>query len=137
MKNLREILDLRHRKALRIGILILTTLLITSASALVYASMIYEKALDVGNTSGVPNGSSSTAPTGVNFLLATILILALLAFVVGLSIFGFLREARKHVRNPSGRQGSLPTSPGSTPPREEEWEESPRKEEESSASASG
>ena|SRR5437660_498017 len=137
MKNLREILDLRHKKALRIGILILTTLLITSASALVYASMIYEKALDVGNTSGVPNGSSSTAPTGVNFLLAIILILALLAFVVSLSIFGFLREARKHIRNPSARDGSLPTGLGSTPPREKEWEESPRKEEESSTTSSG
>ena len=132
MKNFRDVFDGMHKISPRLGLLLLSALFISSATALVYDRMIYEKPLNVGNAV-----SGSTAPTGVNFLLATILILALLAFVVGLSIFGFLREARKHVRNPSGRQGSLPTSPGSTPPREEEWEESPRKEEESSASASG
>ncbi len=39
MKNIREIFDLRHRKALRIGVLLLSTLLITSASALVFYNL--------------------------------------------------------------------------------------------------
>ncbi len=39
MKSIREIFDLRHRKALRIGVLVLSTLLIGSASALTYYSL--------------------------------------------------------------------------------------------------
>jgi len=39
MKSFKEIFDLRHRKALRIGVLALFTLLITSASALTYYSL--------------------------------------------------------------------------------------------------
>ncbi len=39
MKSIREIFDLRHRKALRIGVLLLSTLLITSASALVFYNL--------------------------------------------------------------------------------------------------
>ena len=71
---------------------------------------------------------------GISFSPATIFVLAVSAFVISLSVFGFLREARKHIRNSSGRRGSLPTGLGSAPPGEEEWEESPRKEEESAAS---
>ncbi len=135
--------ELRRKKTLRIGLLILTTLLITSASALVYASMVYEKALDVGNTSGVTTGSGSTASAGVSFTSATIVILAVAALVVGLSMFGFLREASKHVSNAPGGRGSLPTGPVSMSPatpgigsplqlssmQGEEWEESPTKDE--------
>src|SRR5438132_9356890 len=71
---------------------------------------------------------------GISFSPAAIFVLAVSAFVISLSVFGFLREARKHIRNSSGRRGSLPTGLGSAPPGEEEWEESPRKEEESAAS---
>ncbi len=39
MKNIREVLDLKHKKYLRLGVLLLSTLLITSASALVYYSI--------------------------------------------------------------------------------------------------
>src|SRR2546427_498698 len=74
---------------------------------------------------------------GASFSPATIFVLAVSGFVISLSVFGFLREAHKHIRNPSGRRGSLPIGPGSAPPGEEEWEEAPRKEEESSASSSG
>ncbi len=37
MKNIRGILDLKHKKSLRLGLLLLSTLFIISASALVYA----------------------------------------------------------------------------------------------------
>jgi hypothetical protein len=151
MKNQREILDLRRKKALRIGILILTTLLITSASALVYASMVYEKALDVGNMNGVNTGTGSTPSTGVSFAPATIVMLAVSALIVGLSMFVFLRKASKRINNALGGRGSSPRGPVSVslevpgiglpshPPSTggEEWEESPRKEKESSASSSG
>ncbi len=129
MKGFRDIFDRRHKKSPRLGLLLLSALFISSATALVYDRMIYEKPLNVGNAV-----SGSTAPTGVSFSPATIFVLAVSAFVISLSIFGFLREARKHIRDSSGGRGSLPTGRGSTPPGEEEWEESPRKEEESSAS---
>ena len=143
MKNIRDILDLKHKKSLRLGLLLLSTLFIISASALVYASMIYEKALDVGNTSGVPTGSGSTASAEVSFTPATIMMLAGAALVVGLSMFGFLREASKHISNVPGGRGSSPTGPVSMSPgapgiglplhlpsmQGEEWEESPTKEE--------
>ena len=126
MKSFRDIFDRTHKKFPRLGLLLLSALFISSATALVYDRMIYEKPLNVGNV--------ASAPTGVSFSPATIFVLAVSAFVISLSVFGFLREARKHIRNPSGRRGSLPTGLGSAPPGAEEWEESPRKEEESSAS---
>src|SRR5207249_8588220 len=129
MKSLRDIFDRRHKKSPRLGLLLLSALFISSATALVYDRMIYEKPLNVGNA--LPG---STPPTGVSFPPATIFVLAVSAFVISLSMFGFLREAHKHIRNPSGKHGSLPTGLGSAPPGEEGWEESPRKEEETSAS---
>jgi len=74
---------------------------------------------------------SSFLGTGgeVSFTSTTILILALSAFVISLSIFGFLREARKHIRNSSGGRGSLPAGPVSMPSMqgEDDWEKSPKK----------
>jgi len=148
MTNLDGILDqLRHKKALRIGIVILTTLIIATASALVYASMIYEKALDVGNTGGVTTGSGSTASAEVSFTPAAIVMLTV-AGVVGLSMFGFLRRASKRINNAPGGRASSPMGPVSMSlevpgiglplnlpsTKREEWEES-RTREESSASS--
>src|SRR5207245_9878430 len=114
MTNPEEILDqLRHKKALRIGILILTTLIIATASALVYASMIYEKMLDVGNTSGVTAGSGSTASGGVSFTPVAMMTLTV-AGVVGISMSRFLRKASNSANNTLGRRGSLATRPIST-----------------------
>jgi hypothetical protein len=135
MKSFRDIFDWRHKVPLRWGLLLLSTLFISSATALVYDRVVYERPLNVGNA--VTTGSGSTTSTGVSFSPPTILVLAVSALVIGLSIFGFLREARKHVRNPSGGGGSLPTGLGSSPLEAEEWEESQRKDEESSASSSG
>src|SRR5712664_837040 len=129
MKSFRDIFDRRHNISPRLGLLLPSALVISSENALVYDRMIYEKPLHVGNPV-----SGSTAPTGVSFSPPTILILAVSVLVLGLSLFGFLREAHKHIRNSSGGRGSLPTGLGSAPPGDEEWEESPRKEEESSAS---
>jgi len=47
---------------------------------------------------------------------AAILTLSVLVFVASLSIFGFLREASKHIRNIPGGQGSTAAGPVPTPP---------------------
>jgi len=143
MKNSRGILDLKHKKSLRLGLLLVSTLLIIGASALVYARMIYEKALDVGNTGAVTTGSGSTGSAGAVFTPTAILMLVVAALIVGLSMFGFLRKASKHISNPPGERGSSPASPlsvslevpGISLPSHlpsmqgEEWEGPPRKEE--------
>jgi hypothetical protein len=131
MKNIRNILDLKHKKSIRLGLLLISTLLIISASALVYATMIYEKALDVGNTGGVTTASGSAASAEVTLIPAAMVMLAVAVVVVGLGVFGLLREASRHVSNVPGGRGApgiglplhLPSVPG------EEWEESPSKEE--------
>jgi len=110
MENIRDILDSKHKKSLRLGLLLLSTLFIVSASALVYAGILYERALDVGNTSGATTGSAST-PAEASFTPATIMMIAVAAFVIGLSVFGFLREASKHIGKVPGGQESSMTGP--------------------------
>src|SRR6058998_728793 len=113
MRSITDVLDLKHKKSLRLGLLLLSTLFIISASALVYARVIYEKALNVGNASGVTTGSGTTAPAGESFPPAIIVVLAFSAIVISISLFGFLREAIKH-KAPGGRELPL-TSPASIP----------------------
>ena len=146
-------MDLKRKKSLRLGLLLLSTLLIISASALVYARVIYERALDVRDTTGVTTGSGSTGSGDVSFTPASIMMLAVAALVISLSIFGFLRHASRHLGTPQGRRpspkGPMPTisevaggqvsmPPGvpgmglplPLPSRQgEDWEESPTKEE--------
>src|SRR5712664_1595925 len=117
MKNIREILNLIDKKSFRLGLLLLSTLVIISASAFVYAGMPYQRALNVGNSAG----------SEVSFTPATIMILLVSVIVAGLSLFSFRREASKQVSNAPRAGGSFPTEIKSS--REEEWEESPRKEE--------
>ena len=128
MEKMRDILDLKHKKTLRMGLLLLSTIIILSASTLAYARVVYERALDVGNVSGVATGSSSTTSAGINLELATMVVLAVLAFVIGLSVFVLLRKMPRHIRKTPGERGSSSTSPESASPREDEWEESPTKE---------
>ena len=133
MKSIRDLLgllDLKRRKSLRWGLLLLSTLLILTASALVYASMIYEKALRVDNTSGVTTGSGSTASAEVSFTPAAVMTLAVAGLVIGLSMLGFVREAAKNISKAPGGLVSSPTGPVSmSSVQEEEWEESPAKDE--------
>jgi len=142
MRSITDVLDLKHKKSLRLGLLLLSTLFIISASALVYARVIYEKALNVGNASGVTTGSGTTAPAGESFPPAIIVVLAFSAIVISISLFGFLRQAIKHISKADGGQESSLTSPASMPEgegmglslqlsskQEENWEESPRNQE--------
>src|SRR6266516_7785859 len=140
MRNISDILDLKHKKSLRLGLLLLSTLFIISASALVYARVSYENALNVGNESGVSTGSGTTAPAAESFPPAMIAVIVFSALVISISLFGFLREAIKHLSKAAGGRESALTSPGSMPEGEgvglssqpsskqgEDWEESPRK----------
>src|SRR2546425_9314099 len=121
MKNIRDFLkdvsDLIDKKPFRLGLLLVSTLVIISASVFVYAGIPYQRSLNVGNSAG-PEAS---------FTPATIMILLASVIVAGLSLFSFRREASKHVSNTPRVGGSFPTVFESS--REEEWEEAPRKEE--------
>jgi hypothetical protein len=74
---------------------------------------------------------SSFLGTGgeVSLSPATELILGVSASLIGLSMFGFLRETHLHIRNSPDRRGILSTSPVSLPSMqgEDDWEESPKK----------
>jgi len=137
MKNFRDIFDPRNEKSLRLGLLLLSAIFIGSTSILFYDGMISERPLNVGSGGVGTTASGSTARTVVSLSPPTIFILAVSAFIISLTMFAFLREARKHIRILSGKDGPLPTSLGSTPLGKEEWEEAPRKEEESPATQSG
>ncbi len=63
MKNIGELLDLKHKKSLRFGLLLLSTLLITSASALVYYSIV-ARTTATTSTAGVKFLTGSDTPAG-------------------------------------------------------------------------
>src|SRR5213083_3605072 len=111
MRNISDILDLKHKKSLRLGLLLLSTLFIISASALVYARVSYENALNVGNASGVTTGSGTTASAGESFPPAMIVVIAFSAIVIIISLFGVLREAIKHIRKATGGREASMTRP--------------------------
>jgi len=119
MKNIRDILNLLDKKSFRLGLLLFSTLVIISASAFVYAGMPYQRSLNVGNSAGPEAG----------FTPATIMILLVSVIVAGLSLFSFRREASKHVSNAPRVGGAFPSGTVFKSAREDEWEESPRKEE--------
>ncbi|HEV2118963.1 MAG TPA: hypothetical protein VGS11_02475 [Candidatus Bathyarchaeia archaeon] len=66
---------------------------------------------------------------GLTFSPTTILILAVSAFAIGLSLLEFLRETRMHARNSSVIARLVSAGPVSIPSmqRKDDWEESPKK----------
>ena len=124
------------KDALRLGLLVLSTLLIVGGSVFFYDRLVYERALSVG---GVITGSGATTQTGLNPAPATILILAVSAVLISLSVFGFLREVfrgklnRRALAKESSPKVSvsLPLEVGpplQVPSVRREWEEAPKKE---------
>ena len=129
-------LDRGGKSVLRLGLLVSSTLLIVGGSVFFYDRLVYERALSV---SGVITGSGSTTPTGLNPAPATILILAVSAVLISLSVFGFLREVfrgkrhRKALAEESSQTISvtLPLEIGpplQVPSVKRDWEEAPKKE---------
>src|SRR2546426_6027904 len=116
MENMRGILDLKHKKTLRMGLLLLSTLGILSASAFAYSRVVFERALNVGGVGGVASGSGSTTSAGVTFSPATVLILAVSVFVIGPSVSLFLGKVSGRIGETSGGPASSPTKPVTTSP---------------------
>ena len=137
MKGMRGLFDLRAKNVLRFGLLVFSTLLIVGGSVFFYDRLVYERALSVG---GVITGSGSTTQTGLNPAPGTILILAVSAVLISLSVFGFLREMFRGRRNRKTlAKESSPTNsvslpleigpPLQVPSIKRDWEEAPKKEE--------
>ncbi len=137
MKGMKGLFDLGDKNILRLGLLVFSTLLIVGGSVFFYDRLVYERALSV---SGVIIGSGSTTQTGLNPAPATILILAVSAVLISLSVFGFLREVFRGKRNrralakESSPKASLSLPleigpPLQVPSAQRDWEESPKKEE--------
>ena len=137
MKGMKGLFNLGSKGVLRLGLLVFSTLLIAGGSVFFYNRLVYERALSV---SGVITGSGSTTQTGLNPAPATILILAVSAVLISLSVFGFLREVFRGKRNGKALvKESSPTAsvslpleigpPLQVPSVQRDWEESPKKEE--------
>src|SRR5207249_3744403 len=80
---MKVLFDLGGKNVLRLGLLVLSTLLIVGGSVFFYDRLVYERALSVG---GVITGSGSTTQTGLNPAPGTILILAVSAVLISLSL---------------------------------------------------
>jgi hypothetical protein len=117
MKKIRDILAFERKNLRGLGLLLLSTLIIIIASALAYARVVYEQALNLGNPSGVTAGSNSTASAATSLGLATIVILVVPALLTGLSIFSFRHKLSMRFANTPGRSESSPTGPVSLPTR--------------------
>jgi hypothetical protein len=126
MKKIGDILDFKDKNVRRLGLLVVSTLIII-ASALAYARLVYEEALKVDNTVGVTEGSGSTASAGMSLALATIVILAVPALVTSLTILVFRHKLSTRISITHDRLESSSTAPASMPSHKEEWEESPSK----------
>ncbi len=113
MKGMKGLFDLGGKGVLRLGLLVFSTLLIVGGSVFFYDRLVYERALSV---SGVITGSGSTTQTGLNPAPGTILILAVSAVLISLSVFGFLREVFRGRRNRKAlAKESSPTASVSLP----------------------
>ena len=135
MKNIQNIIELGSKKTFKLGALLLSTLLIVGASVFVYTRVVYERALNVG-------GAGTMSPA-VNAAPETLLVLVVLAFVISLSMFGFLREFSKR-QNKVTTAEPLPRVPEPDTTKEEpatdlvlplqlppilrDWEEAPENE---------
>ena len=128
MKDIQAFLHLDHNRLLRLGLLLASTLAIVITSALVYAGAVFQKALNVGSANGA-TGSGSTTSSEVGIPFATIGILVLQFFIIGLGVFGFPPKLPKHLGKSLHVRHPLPTTPGSKSGEKEEWEESSSKNE--------
>lgn len=128
MKDIQEVLHLDHNRLLRLGLLLASTLVIVITSALVYAGAVFQKALNVGAANGATgSGSATSSQAGIPF--ATIGILVLQVFVIGLSVFGFPPKLPKHLGKSLHIRHPPLTSPGTKSGENDEWEESSGKSE--------
>jgi hypothetical protein len=122
MKNPREFLHLNRKKSFQRLLLLASSLGIMGASVVAYGRVDYRNTINVGGTV-----SPWISPQGANLTPAAGVTLGFLAAVIGLSLFGVLREAFRH-GNEARRTPKPSTS--SAHSENEEWEEAPAKKEE-------
>lgn len=106
MKDVRNVLDLKKRNTLRVGILLLSTLSIVLGTAIVYSRVVYEQALNVNSTGG---GSGSTVYLN-NFAPVLTVLLVFSGIIGSPSLCILLLQASK--RNPKSQEQTesvLPT----------------------------
>ncbi len=125
LKGLREFLGLKSKKSLRFGVLLASTILILSVSALLYSGVTVEKPIEVIN----PSGSSTTGSQTPGLSNGALFILAILGIVIGLSVFSFAREAYRRFKAPADEESEFASPPLIISKKEEEWEEAPKKDE--------
>lgn len=121
MESVKQILDLRPKRQVRLAILLASTSIIIVTSLFAYNRITYEFPLAVGNTGQSALGPPTSA--GVGILYAMIVVAAILGFGAVLSIFGSLRNVSKRiseivVRESSPEESVLPSQ------GKEEWEDS-------------
>ena len=121
MESVKQILDLRPKRQVRLALLLASTSIIIVTSLLAYNRITYEFPLAIGNAGQSALGPPTSA--GVGILYAMIVVAAILGFGAILSIFGSLRNVSKRiseivVREPSPEESVLPSQ------GKEEWEDS-------------
>ena len=124
MESVKQILDLKPKRQVRLALLLASTSIIIVTSLFAYNRITYEFPLAVGNTGQSALGPPTSA--GVGILYAMIVVAAILGFGAVLSIFGSLRNVSKRiseivVREPSTKDSLLPSH------EKEEWEDSSTK----------
>lgn len=120
MESVKQILDLKPKRQVRLALLLASTSIIIVTSLFAYNRITYEFPLAVGNTGQSALGPPTSA--GVGILYAMLVVAAILGFGAILSIFGSLRNMSKRiseivVREPSTNDSVLPSQ------QKMEWEE--------------
>ena len=113
-------MDLKPKRQVRLGLLLVSTSIIITASLLAYNRITYEFPLAVGNTGQSALGPPTSA--GVGIVFAMLVVAAILGFGAVLSIFGSLRNVSNRiseivVQEPSPKDSIYGSQ------REPEWEE--------------
>jgi hypothetical protein len=119
MESIKHIPDLKPKRQVRLWILLISTLIIVTASLLAYNRITYEFPLAVGNTGQSALGPPTSA--GVGIVYAMIVVAAILGFGAVLSIFGSLRNVSNRISNVV--RESLPTNSDSGSKKKDEWEQ--------------
>jgi hypothetical protein len=114
MKDLSLLPDFKHKKLLRIGVLLVSSLAILTASTLAYARVFVETPISVNTSSSTTAGPSSTPTTGLDLSLPMILVLLALGVTISFGLFGIQRQASRRAGSPRVRQVSPPIENEST-----------------------
>jgi len=116
----KHILDLKLKRQVRLGLLLVSTSIIIITSLLAYNKITYEFPLAVGNTGQSALGPPTSA--GVGIVFAMIVVASILGFGAILGIFGSLRNVSNRISEIVVREPSAKDSISESQ-KETEWEE--------------